>query len=168
MLPEDLGQNQNFLRTSPGRLDRQPRSPDSPNELQRNFGNSWVTSWATSTSKELTWIAHNQEESKESSLYAKNSSNSKDHQIESDSREIWGQSHQPKRHKVLICYTQQNPQEIVLKTPPWKSQQRAPKITTKKDGKSTSQPWGTTLKHLYIAWRFVQGLACHPYTHPSL
>jgi hypothetical protein len=56
MLPEDLGQNQNFLRTSPGRLDRplqtelekgEPRvnpqlcitrSPDSPNGLQRNFG----------------------------------------------------------------------------------------------------------------------------------
>jgi hypothetical protein len=45
-----------------------------------------------------------------------------------------GQSHQNKRHKVLICDTQQNPQEIVLKTPPRKSQQRALKITTKKDG----------------------------------
>jgi hypothetical protein len=64
----------------------------------------------------------------------------KNHQIESNSREIWGQSHQPKRHEVLICDTQQNPQEIVLKTPPRKSQQRAPKITTKKDGKSNTQP----------------------------
>jgi hypothetical protein len=36
--------------------------------------------------------------------------------------------------------TQQNPQENVLKTPPRKSQQRAPKITTKKDGKSNTQP----------------------------
>jgi hypothetical protein len=36
--------------------------------------------------------------------------------------------------------TQENPQEIILKTPPRKSQQRAPKITTKKDVKSTSQP----------------------------
>jgi hypothetical protein len=62
------------------------------------------------------------------------------HQIESDSKEIWGQSHQPKRHKDLIRDTQQNPQEIVLKTPPKKSQQRAPKITTKKDKKSNTQP----------------------------
>jgi hypothetical protein len=52
----------------------------------------------------------------------------------------FGQSHQPKSHKVLIRDTQQNPQEIVLKTLPRKSQQRAPKITTKKEGKSTSQP----------------------------
>jgi hypothetical protein len=51
----------------------------------------------------------------------KNSPNSKNHQIESDSRDIWGQSHQPKRHKNLICDTHQKPQEIVLKTPPTKS-----------------------------------------------
>jgi hypothetical protein len=89
-------------------------------------------------------------------------------QIESDSREIWGQSHQPKRRKLLIRDTQQNPQEIVLKTPPRKSQQRAPKNTTNKDGKSTTQPWGTTTNNLYIPWRFVQGLSCHPYIHPSL
>jgi hypothetical protein len=52
--------------------------------------------------------------------------------------DLGGQSHQPKRQKVLIRDTQQNPQEIILKTPPRKAQQRAPKITTKKDGKSTS------------------------------
>jgi hypothetical protein len=51
-----------------------------------------------------------------------------------------GQSHQPKRHKVLIRDTQQYPQEIILKSPPRKSQQRAPKITTKDDEKSTTQP----------------------------
>jgi hypothetical protein len=49
---------------------------------------------------------------------------------------MWEQSHQPKRHKVLIRDTQQNPQEIILKTPPRKAQQRAPKITRKKDGKA--------------------------------
>jgi hypothetical protein len=43
------------------------------------------------------------------------------HQNKSDSKEIWGQSHQPKRHKILICDTHQKPQEIVLKTPPTKS-----------------------------------------------
>jgi hypothetical protein len=81
MLPEDPGKNQNFLRTSLGRLDRLPppptrldrppwtewekqqprvnpqvcitRPPDSPNELRRNFGDTWVTSWMTSPSKEL-------------------------------------------------------------------------------------------------------------------
>jgi hypothetical protein len=45
-----------------------------------------------------------------------------------------------KGHKVLIRDTQQNPQEIILKTLPRKSQQRASKITTKKDEKSTSRP----------------------------
>jgi hypothetical protein len=88
MLPEDLGQNQNFLQTSPGRLDRpltrldrppqterekqEPRvnpqlcitrSPDSPNGLQRNFGDAWVTSWTTSPSKELHRNALNHGES---------------------------------------------------------------------------------------------------------
>jgi hypothetical protein len=78
MLPEDHRQNQNFLRTSPRRLDCPPRrldcppqterekqeprvnpqicitrSPHSPNGLKRNFGNAWVTSRTTSPSKEL-------------------------------------------------------------------------------------------------------------------
>jgi hypothetical protein len=44
------------------------------------------------------------------------------------------------RHKILIRDTHENPQEIVLITLPKKAQQRAPKITTKKDGKSTSPP----------------------------
>jgi hypothetical protein len=68
------------------------RSPETLHGLQRNFGNSWVTSWATSTSKESTRITHNQEESKKTSLKVKKSANSKNHQIKSDSREIWGQS----------------------------------------------------------------------------
>jgi hypothetical protein len=51
-----------------------------------------------------------------------------------------GQSHQPKRHKVLICDAQQNPQEIIINTPLRKSQQTAPEITAKKDGKSNTQP----------------------------
>jgi hypothetical protein len=53
---------------------------------------------------------------------------------------FWGQSHQPKRHKILIRDTHKKPQDIVLKAPPTKAQKRAPKLTTKKDGKSTSQP----------------------------
>jgi hypothetical protein len=88
MLPEDLGQNQNFLWMSPGWLDRPPkrldrppqtewekqeqwvnpqlcitRSPHSPNGLQRNFGDAWVTSWTTSLSKELHQNALNHGES---------------------------------------------------------------------------------------------------------
>jgi hypothetical protein len=43
------------------------------------------------------------------------------HQIESDSREIWGQTHQPKRQKILIRDTHQKPHEIILKTLPTKS-----------------------------------------------
>jgi hypothetical protein len=35
------------------------------------------------------------------------------------------------------------------------------------NGKNTSKPWGTTLKHLYITQRFIQGLACRPIIHPS-
>jgi hypothetical protein len=88
MLLEDLGQNQNFLQMSPGQLDRPPtrldhppqterekqesqvnpllcitRSPNSPNGLQRNFGDDWVTSWTTSPSKELHRNAVNHGES---------------------------------------------------------------------------------------------------------
>jgi hypothetical protein len=80
---------QNFDLEGPGRLDRpskrldrpfqktnlrvkpqfpRTRSPESLHGLQRNFGSSWVTSWETSTSKESTRIAHNQEESKKSPL----------------------------------------------------------------------------------------------------
>jgi hypothetical protein len=51
-----------------------------------------------------------------------------------------GQSHQPKRHKILIHDTHQKPKEIVLKTPPTQAQQRSLKITTKKDAKDISQP----------------------------
>jgi hypothetical protein len=82
---------------------------------------------------ESTRNAHNQEESKKSPLLVKNSPNSKNHQIESDSKEIWGQSHQPKRHKNLIRDTHQKPQEIVLKTPPTKSSENH----HKRDGKTT-------------------------------
>jgi hypothetical protein len=88
----------------------------------------------------LKGIDQNRSQSSGIEEIVKNSTNSKNHQIESDSREIWEQSHQPKRNKVLVRDTQQNPQEIVLKTPPRKAQQRAPKITTKKDRKSTSPP----------------------------
>jgi hypothetical protein len=56
-----------------------------------------------------------------SPLLVKNSPNSKNQQNESDSREIWGQSHQPKKHRNLIRDTHQKPQEVVLKTPPTKS-----------------------------------------------
>jgi hypothetical protein len=44
------------------------RSPEILHGLQRNFENSWVTPWATSTSKKSTQNAHNQEESKISAL----------------------------------------------------------------------------------------------------
>jgi hypothetical protein len=88
-LIEENPAKQNFDLEGPGRLDyplqavrpplpeNQPagqtsipraRSPESLHGLQRNVGNSWVTSWATSTSKESTQIAHNQEESNKSPL----------------------------------------------------------------------------------------------------
>jgi hypothetical protein len=70
------------VRPPPRRLDRpfqktyprvnaqlpMARSLKSLHGLQRNFEISWVTSWATSTSKESTRNAHNQEESKNSAL----------------------------------------------------------------------------------------------------
>jgi hypothetical protein len=42
------------------------------------------------------------------------------------------QSHQPKRHKILIRDTRQKPQEIVLKTPPNKELRKSPQRRTKK------------------------------------
>jgi hypothetical protein len=137
------------------------RSPESLHGLQQNFGNSWVTSWATSTSKESTRNAHNQEESKKSLLLVKNSPNSKNHQIESDSKEIWGQSHQPKRHKNLIRDTHQKPQEIILKTPP-KELRKSTQKRRENHHDEQRQTFCTCHE------RFVQGLACHPNIHPSL
>jgi hypothetical protein len=60
------------------------------------------------------------------------------------------------------------PQEINLKTPPRKSQERAQKIAKEKNGRDNTRLWGTTPNHLYIPWRFIQGLACHLVIHPSL
>jgi hypothetical protein len=50
---------------------------------------------------------------------------------------MWGQSHQPKRHKILIHDTHQKPQENILKTPPNKELQ-----------KSTQRRMGKTLLNL--------------------
>jgi hypothetical protein len=77
---------------------------------------------------------------KKSALYGKNSSNSKNHQIESDSREIFRAKSPAKEAQSAHKLHPTKTQEIVLKTPPRKSQQRDPKITTKKDGKSNTQP----------------------------
>jgi hypothetical protein len=57
-----------------------------------------------------------------------------------------------------------------------RSQNRHQKIAKKELRKSPKwengigaiKPWGTTPNHLYIPWRFIQGLACLSTIHPSL
>jgi hypothetical protein len=186
-LTEKIRQNQNLHLEDVGQLDRPPRwlgrpfqktypqvqpqfpiarSPESLHGLQRNFGNSWVISWETSRNRpESLTIKRNRRFWLSRARTRATRKTTKSSPIQG---RFWGQSHQPKRHKVLIRDTQQKTQKIILKTPPRKSQQRAQKITTKKDRKSNTQPWGTTPSYLDIPWRFIQGLACHPYIHPSL
>jgi hypothetical protein len=69
-----------------------------------------------------------------------NSPNSRNHQIESDSKKIWGQSHQPKRHKNLIRDPHQKPQEIVLKTLPTKSSENQHKREEKTTMMNNAKP----------------------------
>jgi ligand-binding sensor domain-containing protein len=97
-----------------------------------------------------------------------NSRNSENHQIEANSRELLGQGHQRTRHKVLTNDTQLRiPQENTLKTPPRKSQERAPKMTKK--GK-----WQRHNKALRNhAETFIHTMKVHtrsslPPNHPSL
>jgi hypothetical protein len=86
--------------------------------LQRNFRISWVTSLGNLYLKGID-MKHSQSRGiEEIASLGQELAQHEKHQIESDSREIWGQSHQAKRHKNLIHDTHQRPQEIVLKTPP--------------------------------------------------
>jgi hypothetical protein len=73
-----------------------------------------------------------------------------------------GQSHQPKRHKILIRDTHQRPQEIILKTPPTKSSENH-----HKEGRENHLEEQRQTIYTYHEG-FVQGLACHPNIHPSL
>jgi hypothetical protein len=141
-----------FQKTNPRVKPQLPRarSAESLHGLQQNFGNSWVTSWATSTLKESTRNAHNQEESKKSLLWVKNSPNSRNHQIEYDSKVIWGQSHQPKWYKNLIRDTHQKPQEIVLKTPPTKSSKNQHKREEKTTMMNNAEPSIHAMKGSYM------------------
>jgi hypothetical protein len=87
----------------------------------------------------------------------------KDRQIEFDSREIWGQSHQPKRLKILIRDTHQKPQEIILKTPPIKSSENHPKEGREKHFstlRNNAEPSIHTMK--------VRTRSSLPPIHPSL
>jgi hypothetical protein len=43
---------------------------------------------------------------------------------------------------------------------------KAPKITKKEIGKNSNKTWGTTPNHLYIPWRFLQGLASARSSYP--
>jgi hypothetical protein len=63
-----------------------------------------------------------------------NSSNSKNHQIEVDSREFLGQSHQPKRHKVHKNLARIHPQNSAKKIT------RALKITKKENVRGNTRP----------------------------
>jgi hypothetical protein len=90
------------------------RSPDSPNGLQPNFGGRWITSWATSISRDPSRNASKREESKVNCQEQLFLSSSKHHQIEAILEGLLEQNHQEKRHKVLIRHIQQ---ESLKETP---------------------------------------------------
>jgi hypothetical protein len=64
--------------------------------------------------------------------------------------EIWGQSHQLKRHKNLIRDTHQKPQEIVLKTPLTKSSENQHKREEKTIIMNNVEPSIHTMKGSYM------------------
>jgi hypothetical protein len=63
--------------------------------------------------------------------------------------EIWGQSHQPKRHKNLIRDTHQKPKEIILKTPPIKSSENHHKRDGTTTKRNNTEPSIHTMKGSY-------------------
>jgi hypothetical protein len=68
-----------------------------------------------------------------------NSSNSKNHQIEVDSRKFLGQSHQPKRHKILIRDTQQESRKKLLSKLRQEDHKKGLRKSTKKEMGETTQ-----------------------------
>jgi hypothetical protein len=83
--------------------------------LQSNFRGRWITSWATSISRDPSRNASKREESKVNYHEHLFPSSSKNHQIEAISEGLLEQDHQEKRHKVLIHDIQQEP---LKETPP--------------------------------------------------
>jgi hypothetical protein len=83
--------------------------------LPPNFGGRWITSWATSISRDPSRNASKREESKVNYQEHLFPSSSKNHQIEAVSEGLLEQDHQEKRHKVLIHDIQQ---ESLKQTPP--------------------------------------------------
>jgi hypothetical protein len=46
------------------------------------------------------------------------------------------------------------------------TKKRLRKSPKRKTGKNSNKPWGTTLNHLYIPWRFIQGLSSARSSYP--
>jgi hypothetical protein len=69
----------------------------------------------------------------------------------------WSPPINPERNalKSTNRATNENPKKRLRKSP------------KRRNGKDTSKPWGTTLNHLYIPRRFIQGLSCHSIILPS-
>jgi hypothetical protein len=108
-------------------------------------------------------------ESQISCLYLKNTKNSKTTKIEGLPTGFEGQDHKEKRHTILMCEFQNKSRKETPPNPSHENPKKRLRKTPKKtNGRDTIKPWGTTPNHLYIPWRFIRGLACHPIIHPSL
>jgi hypothetical protein len=83
--------------------------------------------------------------------------------------QIWERNQREKNHEGFMHTSatksqrerSQNHHKKIGKKGLQKSPQRG-------NGRHTIKPWGTTPNHLFIPWRFIQGLACLPIIHPSL
>jgi Txe/YoeB family toxin of Txe-Axe toxin-antitoxin module len=109
--------------------------------LQPNFGGTWITSWATSISRDPSRNASKWEELEVNYQEYLSPSSSKNHQIEAVSEGLLEQDHQAKRHKVLIRDIQQ---ESLKEMPPkllhGNSKKRLRKSPKRKNGKNTNKP----------------------------
>jgi hypothetical protein len=117
------------------------QSPDSPNRLQRNFGDAWVTSWMTYPSMQFHQNTLNHRKSQISWLNLKNSGSTKNHQIGELSTGLEGKGHQEKRHKVLMCDSHnKSRKERPSKSLHENCQEKAPKITKKEKRERQQKP----------------------------
>jgi hypothetical protein len=70
--------------------------------------------------------------------------------------------------KGSCIHPQSNPKKKGLKSITRNSPRNVYENHQKENGGNNTRSWGTTSNHLYIPWKFIQGLACHPIIHPSL
>jgi hypothetical protein len=145
-------------------------SPDSLHRFAQKFGVSRSTSWESHNYDLVHQNSLNQEESKDfppRTLLSRNLGKSQNRAPLLTDLGGESQGKEPRRAHAYISY---------IKSQRERCQSHQKKIAKKRlrkslkieNGWDTIKRWGTTLNHLYIKRRFIQGLACLPIIHLSL